>query len=79
MQNEKDTFKVRVIFKGKVSKTATRERLNKSYIFAALETAEKDIVIDAMQEIKAPAREVIIKEGDQGDCLYVVGIEYNLK
>ena len=26
-----------------------------------------------MQEIKAPANEVIIKEGDQGDCLYVVG------
>lgn len=73
MWNKKEAFKARVIPKGEDSKTAIREKLNKSFMFAALNPAEKDIVIDAMQEIKAPAHEVIIKEGDQGDCLYVVG------
>ena len=30
-------------------------------------------MIDAMEEINSPEHENIITEGDQGDCLYVVG------
>jgi len=73
MWNRKEDFKARVIPKSEDSKNAIREKLNKSFMFAALSDSEKDIVIDAMLEIKAPANECIIKEGDQGDCLYVVG------
>jgi len=42
-------------------------------MFQSLSDKEKDVVIDAMEEINAPERENIIKEGEQGDCLYVVG------
>lgn len=42
-------------------------------MFSALDEGEKNIVIDAMEECKVAASTEIIKEGDQGDCLYVIG------
>ena len=42
-------------------------------MFSALDDKEKDIVIGAMEERQAVANENIIREGDEGDCLYVVG------
>ena len=44
-----------------------------AFMFSALEDSEKDIVIDAMEECKVQVQETVIKEGDQGDCLYVIG------
>lgn len=44
-----------------------------AFMFSALDEKEKDIVIDAMEERKVEMNEVVIQEGDQGDCLYVVG------
>ena len=41
-------------------------------MFSALNPNELDIVLDAMQNIKKKAGEQIIKEGDDGDNLYVV-------
>jgi len=41
-------------------------------MFTALEKAEFDIVVDAIEEIKGKSGECIIKEGDQGDCMYVL-------
>lgn len=41
-------------------------------MFAALEAAELKIVVDAIEEVKGGANDVIIKEGDQGDCMYVL-------
>lgn len=73
MWNRKEDFKARVINKSEEDKAAIREKLNKSFMFASLSDDEKDIVIDAMAVINASSNEVIIKEGDQGDCLYVVG------
>lgn len=55
MWNRKEDFKAKVITKTEESKKAIREKLNKSFMFAALSDSEKDIVIDAMQEIKAPS------------------------
>lgn len=49
------------------------EKLNMAFMFSALDVKEKDIVIDAMEERKVEMNEVVIQEGDQGDCLYVVG------
>lgn len=41
-------------------------------MFQALDLKEKEIVIDAMEEKVFGEKDVVIKEGDQGDCLYVV-------
>ena len=38
-----------------------------------MDEKEKDIVVNAMEEVKKEVNEEVIKEGDQGDCLYVVG------
>lgn len=42
-------------------------------MFSGLDESEKQIVVDAMQEQNAITGEVVIKEGDEGDSLYVVG------
>lgn len=42
-------------------------------MFSALDEKEKSIVVGAMEERQATANETIIAEGDEGDCLYVVG------
>ena len=42
-------------------------------MFSALDDHEKDIVINAMEECKVPCNEVVIQEGDHGDCLFVIG------
>jgi cAMP-dependent protein kinase regulator len=41
-------------------------------MFSALEDKELRIVIDAIEEVKGNEGDVIIKEGDQGDCMYVL-------
>ena len=41
-------------------------------MFAALDAGELKIVVDAIEEVKGAAGDVIIKEGDQGDCMYVL-------
>jgi cAMP-dependent protein kinase regulator len=41
-------------------------------MFKALEEKEFSIVVDAIEEIKGKEGDVIIKEGDQGDCMYVL-------
>jgi len=41
-------------------------------MFSGLDNAEKQIVVDAMEEKKTFKNEIVIKEGDEGDCLYVV-------
>lgn len=54
----------------------TREKLEKrlcqAFMFAALEPSELKIVVDAIEEVKGGPNEVIIREGDQGDCMYVL-------
>ena len=42
-------------------------------MFSALEPNEQEIVIDAMEECKVPCNQIVIQEGDHGDCLYVIG------
>lgn len=44
-----------------------------SFMFSGLNDEEKQVVVDAMEEKKTFKNEAVIKEGDEGDCLYVVG------
>lgn len=62
--NKKEDFKARVVPKSEESKAAILEKLNKAFMFQALSDKEKEIVIDAMEEINAPENESIIKEGE---------------
>lgn len=48
------------------------DKIGKSFMFSALDDKEKEIVCDAMDEKKCFKKEAVIKEGDEGDCLYVV-------
>jgi len=52
--------------------TALRARLEQSFMFNNLNTQEFEIVLLAMYKISKKAGEVIIKQGDDGDNLYVV-------
>lgn len=48
------------------------DKIDKSFMFSGLDDKEKKIVADAMDEQKFHKNEVVIKEGDEGDSLYVV-------
>ena len=41
-------------------------------MFNALDEKEFEIVVDAIEEVKVQPGNVVIKEGDQGDCMYVL-------
>ena len=43
-------------------------------MFASLDDKEADIVVNAMEEKKFRAQETVIKQGEDGDCLYVVDV-----
>jgi len=49
-----------------------RGKLKNSFIFSAVEQKELEIIVDAMEQKQCKENEVVIKQGDEGDCLYVV-------
>lgn len=49
-----------------------KERLDQAFMFNALNPAELEIVLNAMVGVTKKAGEEIIKQGDEGDRLYVV-------
>ena len=53
-------------------KQALQERLEQAFMFSALNPSELDIVLNAMANVTKKAGENIIKQGDDGDNLYVV-------
>ena len=70
--NKKEDFKAVVVPKDESTKDKIRTRLSKSFLFNTLEEKEFEIVIDAMTEVKLDPGQCVIKEGDDGDYLYVV-------
>nr|CAI39134.1 cAMP-dependent protein kinase, regulatory subunit 1-4 [Paramecium tetraurelia] len=70
--NRKESFQPRVIVKTQQQKEKIGKRLEQSFMFASLDQKEKDIVIDAMEERSYNAEDWVIKQGDNGDNLYVV-------
>ncbi|CAD8047856.1 unnamed protein product [Paramecium primaurelia] len=70
--NRKESFQPRVIVKTQQQKEKIGKRLEQSFMFASLDQREKDIVIDAMEERSYNAEDWVIKQGDNGDNLYVV-------
>ncbi|CAD8144423.1 unnamed protein product [Paramecium octaurelia] len=70
--NRKESFQPRVIVKTQQQKEVIGKRLEQSFMFASLDQKEKDIVIDAMEERSYNGEDWVIKQGDNGDNLYVV-------
>jgi cAMP-dependent protein kinase regulator len=70
--NKKGDFKALVIHKSDDTRNKILARLNMAFMFSALDDKEKTIVVDAMGEKKAKPGEFIIKQGEEGDNLYVV-------
>lgn len=49
-----------------------RAKLLQAFMFNALDEAELKIVLDAIEEVQVKSGDAVIKEGDQGDCMYVL-------
>lgn len=70
--HKKADFKPIVIDKSDEVKEKIKKRLNDSFMFSYLSEGDKNIVLDAMKEENFGEGDVVIKEGDDGDVLYVV-------
>ncbi len=70
--NKKEAFVPKLVPKSAEAKAAIMEKIESAFMFSGLEESEKKIVVDAMEEKNYMKTEVVIREGDEGDCLYVV-------
>ena len=70
--NQKLDFTPREIPKTLEQEISIKSRLNKSFMFNALEDNEKDIVIKAVEEIIFEPGQMVIKQGDNGNELFLV-------
>jgi cAMP-dependent protein kinase regulator len=70
--NKKGDFKAPVIPKSEEVKQQIIKILNNSFLFNHLEEKEKNVVALAMKKVEVPSGEYIIKQGDDGNDLYVV-------
>lgn len=65
-------FVPKVIEKTEEQKKKIYEKLNESFMFKNLEEKEQEIVVNAMEEKTFKKDEEVIKQGDDGDVLYLV-------
>lgn len=70
--NKKEEFKAPKYPKTPQVRAALKAKLEQAFMFSSLNPEELSIVLDAMQSIKKKAGEAVIREGEEGDCLYVV-------
>jgi cAMP-dependent protein kinase regulator len=70
--NKKGDFKAPKYEKTAAVREALKKRIEQAFMFSALNPEELGIVLDAMQNVKKATGEQVIREGDEGDCLYVV-------
>ena len=70
--NKKEEFKAPFYPKSDELISALRTRLSQAFMFSNLNPDELEIVLGAMQKVSFQAGETVIKQGDDGDNLYVV-------
>jgi len=70
--NQKKAFTAPSYPKSDDQKKRLTEVLKKSFLFSALEPKEFEQVVGAMQEKDCDAKEQLIKQGDDGDFLFVI-------
>ena len=62
----------KVIPKSEDQVNRIKVRVIQSFLFSGLDSKELNIVIDAMEEKSYNPKDVVIKQGEPGDCLYVI-------
>jgi cAMP-dependent protein kinase regulator len=72
MFNKKEDFQARKIPKTEEQIQRIKARILQSFLFSNLESKDLNIVIDAMEEKKVEKGEVVIKQGENGDCLFFI-------
>jgi hypothetical protein len=70
--NIKKEYVPRVINKSDEQKERISETLEKSILFSTLLPKEKDTVLLAMEEKRYKMDDIVIKQGDQGDVLFLI-------
>lgn len=70
--NKKGDFKAKIIPKKDDQKKRLQAVVGKSFIFNNLEDSDLHTVLDAVEEARFKAGEVVITEGEKGDVLYIV-------
>lgn len=70
--NKRSEFKPRVIQKSSEQLEKLKIRLDKSFVFSALDDNEKMVVVQAMEERKFSAGDWVIQQGQDGNELFVV-------
>lgn len=71
--NKKEAFKPRVIEKDKDTVEKIKSKILKSFMFGNLSEADLQVVINAMNVVDVNSGDYVIKEGDAGDEMYLVG------
>ncbi|KAH6555375.1 hypothetical protein KP509_1Z260900 [Ceratopteris richardii] len=67
-----EAYKTKVIPKSDEARKRLRASLQKNYLFAKLDEEQTKTVIDAVEEVKYKAGDVIIKQGASGDHFYLL-------
>ncbi|KAF8817667.1 cyclic nucleotide-binding domain-containing protein, partial [Cardiosporidium cionae] len=70
--NKLGDFKAPVHAKSSDQKERILAKLNVSFLFSSLDKKEKDIIVNAMKIVDVKNGDVVIKQGDQGEELFVV-------
>lgn len=71
--NAKLKYVPRVVKKSEEVKGRIFEKLNQNLMFKSLELENKKILIDAMEEKVARKGDVVIRQGEDGDHMFLVG------
>ena len=66
-----NNFVPKVLQKSEEQKANIRSKLT-SFLFSSLTENEIAIIVDAMDEVTYKPNERVIKQGDPGNCLYIV-------
>lgn len=72
MYNKKELFIPKYIAKSDDQIQRIKARVLQSFLFAALDSKDLAIVIGSMDEKHYKEGEIVIEQGENGDCLYIV-------
>ena len=70
--NKKQLYHPRVIPKAEEVRTKIIQVLEKSFMFAALDDVERNVVVNAMEEKQFSPGSIVIQQGDNGNELYLI-------
>ena len=70
--NKKELFIPKFIAKSEDQIQRIKARVLQSFIFAALDSKDLAIVIGSMDEKHYKEGEIVIEQGENGDCLYII-------